>query len=123
MKNVTFVTLILVTLTLMSCGKNHDNNPNLVDLNQETIVVEAPRATLSIETCESLQAEERCNCLDRVAYNHCSRLMKEANNKYTECISPFLTAAYSNYCSVNAANAYSDADRYTFAQRMYRYQF
>lgn len=99
--------IVLASLTLaIGCGK--DNQGNMVNLDQPTVVTKAPRAELAIETCESLQGYLLCNCLDRIAYKQCERFMAHADNSYTECLAPFLEAAYTNYCSVNRNNAYTD---------------
>ena len=106
-------TLIVIgsLILLMSCGKKTaSSSSNIVDLNQPTIVTRAPKAVLTIDMCESLQPIERCNCIDRVAFRACGDARVRADNSYTECLTPYLEGAYRNYCTINRANAYSDAD-------------
>jgi hypothetical protein len=97
---------LLSVLFLTGCG--HKNNADLIDLNQEADLWVSPKAVIEIDTCDSLQGQLICNCIDRIAYKHCGSLMVEQNNKYPSCIAQFLESAYNRYCTISKYNAYSD---------------
>jgi len=115
--------LVLASLTLsLGCGKKTTDG-NMVNLDQPTTVIKAPKAVITIEVCESLQPQELCNCLDRVASSQCASKMRIADSHtYDDCLAVYLDAAYRNYCSIDRAKAYTDADQDSYFRNVNRFR-